>query len=354
MNQAIQELQQHLLNPQEQTYLNLMHNVHTNGQIKTDRTGTGTRSDFGKMMRFNLQDGIPMLTTKKIHLKSIIHEIIWFLAGSTNIQYLKDNGVTIWDEWADENGELGPVYGKQWRRWEDTKVVPVNRMDEIDELVAQGYTQLGHITKLDFTLCSVLQKEYDQITDAMNAIKNNPDSRRIIVNAWNVGDVPGMKLPPCHAMYQFYVSDMTSQERANYAIRKGVEISQDMVSHYASVDEYLDHVHIPRKKLSCMLYQRSADIFLGVPFNIVSYSMLVHMFAQQADMAVGDFIWVGGDCHIYSNHTEQVDLQLSRDARAMPQLVLKRKPKSIFDYKFEDFEITGYDPHPTIKAPVAV
>jgi thymidylate synthase len=261
-------------------YLDFMRHVKEHGAVKTDRTGTGTRSVFGYQMRFNLQDGFPLVTTKKVHLKSIIHELIWFLAGSTNTAYLKENGVSIWDEWADANGELGPIYGYQWRNWP-----------------APGG---GHI---------------DQITQVLEQIKSTPDSRRMIVSAWNVADVPQMKLPPCHALFQFYVAD---------------------------------------GKLSCQLYQRSADIFLGVPFNIASYALLTHMMAQQAGLEVGDFVWTGGDCHLYSNHMQQVDLQLARDLRPLPQLVIKRKPDSLFDYRFEDFEVQGYDPHPGIRAPVAV
>ena len=254
-------------------YLDFMRHVRDNGTEKTDRTGTGTRSVFGYQMRFNLQDGFPLVTTKKVHLKSIIHELIWFLAGSTNIAYLKENGVSIWDEWADAEGNLGPIYGYQWRNW------PTPGGGHIDQ------------------------------------IKNNPDSRRMMVSAWNVADIPQMKLPPCHALFQFYVAD---------------------------------------GKLSCQLYQRSADIFLGVPFNIASYALLTHMMAQQAGLEVGDFIWTGGDCHHYANHMEQVDLQLSRQPGALPQLVINRKPDSLFDYRFEDFEVRGYEPQAAIKAPVAV
>jgi thymidylate synthase len=257
-----------------------MRHVRDHGAVKLDRTGTGTRSVFGYQMRFNLQDGFPLVTTKKVHLKSIIHELIWFLNGSTNIAYLKENGVSIWDEWADENGNLGPIYGYQWRSWP----APDGR----------------HI---------------DQVSQVLDQIRNNPDSRRLIVSAWNVADVPQMKLPPCHAFFQFYVAD---------------------------------------GKLSCQLYQRSADIFLGVPFNIASYALLTHMIAQQCDLDVGDFIWTGGDCHIYSNHAEQVALQLSRTPYPYPTLNIKRKPASMFDYRFDDFEVVGYDPHPAIKAPVAV
>lgn len=266
--------------PTMRQYLDFMRHVLEHGTEKTDRTGTGTRSVFGYQMRFDLQEGFPMVTTKKLHLKSIIHELIWFLQGSTNIAYLKDNGVTIWDEWADANGDLGPVYGCQWRSWP----------------TPDG----GHI---------------DQIAQLIEQIRSNPDSRRLIVSAWNVSDIPRMKLPPCHAFFQFYVAD---------------------------------------GKLSCQLYQRSADIFLGVPFNIASYALLTHMVAEQTGLGVGDFIWTGGDCHIYSNHMEQVNEQLSREPFPLPKLVLKRKPDTIFDYRFEDIEVIGYQSHPAIKAPVAV
>lgn len=261
-------------------YLDLMRHVRENGTFKEDRTGTGTYSCFGYQMRFDLSEGFPLVTTKKLHLRSIIHELLWFLSGDTNIRYLKENGVSIWDEWADEDGNLGPVYGSQWRSWP----------------TPDG----GHI---------------DQITQVIEQIKNNPDSRRIIVSAWNVAEVNNMALPPCHAFFQFYVAD---------------------------------------GKLSCQLYQRSADIFLGVPFNIASYALLVHMVAQQCDLEVGDFVWTGGDTHLYANHLEQTDLQLGREPLALPQLKIHRKPDSIFDYKFEDFEIVGYESHSHIKAPVAV
>ena len=264
----------------EHQYEDLMRHVFFHGVNKNDRTGTGTRSVFGYQMRFNLQHGFPLVTTKKLHLRSIIHELLWFLKGDSNIKYLKDNGVSIWDEWADENGDLGPVYGVQWRNWRG----------------ADGQT-------------------IDQIAELVHTIKTNPDSRRMIVTAWNVAELPKMALPPCHMMFQVYVAD---------------------------------------GKLSCQLYQRSCDIFLGVPFNIASYSLLTHMLAQQCDLEVGDFIWTGGDCHLYNNHFDQVRLQLSREPRPYPKLVIKRRPESIFDYKYEDFEIVGYDPHPTIKAPVAV
>lgn len=261
-------------------YETFLRHVYEHGVAKADRTGTGTRSVFGYQMRFNLQEGFPLVTTKKVHLRSIIHELLWFLKGSSNIGYLHENGVTIWDEWADENGELGPVYGVQWRSWP----------------TADG-------------------KTIDQISEVVHAIKTNPDSRRLVVSAWNVADVPKMHLPPCHMFFQFYVAE---------------------------------------SKLSCQLYQRSCDIFLGVPFNIASYALLTHMIAQQCDLEVGEFIWTGGDCHIYDNHIEQCELQLSREPRPYPQLVIKRRPESIFDYKYEDFEFVGYEPWPVIKAPVAV
>lgn len=261
-------------------YLDFMQHVHADGTEKTDRTGTGTRSVFGYQMRFDLQQGFPLLTTKKLHLKSIIHELIWFLAGSTNIAYLKQNGVSIWDDWADEQGNLGPVYGYQWRSWP----APDGR----------------HI---------------DQITQVLDQIRTNPDSRRMIVSAWNVADIPQMKLPPCHALFQFYVAD---------------------------------------GRLSCQLYQRSADIFLGVPFNIASYALLTQMVAQQTGLQVGEFIWTGGDCHLYANHMEQVQLQLSRTPGPLPKLVITRQPDSLFDYRFEDFELIDYAPQAHIKAPVAV
>lgn len=261
-------------------YLDLMRHVRDNGTKKEDRTGTGTVSVFGHQMRFNLSDGFPMVTTKKCHLKSIIHELLWFLSGDTNIKYLQDNGVRIWNEWADEEGNLGPVYGYQWRNWPS----------------ANG----GHI---------------DQITQIIDQIKNNPDSRRIIVSAWNVGEIENMALPPCHMMFQFYVAD---------------------------------------GKLSCQLYQRSADIFLGVPFNISSYALLTMMVAQVCDLEPGDFVHTLGDAHLYSNHLEQVEEQLGRKPFQSPVMKINPEVKSIFDFKFEDFELVGYEAHPHIKAKVAV
>lgn len=261
-------------------YLQFLRHILEQGVKKSDRTGVGTQSVFGYQMRFNLQEGFPLITTKKLHIKSIVHELLWFLTGNTNVKYLQDNGVKIWNEWADANGNLGPVYGKQWRSWQ-----------------------------------TIDGRTIDQISEVVQQIRANPDSRRLIVSAWNIGEINKMALPPCHLLFQFYVAN---------------------------------------NRLSCQLYQRSADAFLGVPFNIASYSFLTHMLAQQCDLDVGDFVWTGGDCHIYSNHFEQVAEQLSRTPYALPQLVIKRKPKSIFDYQFEDFEIQNYQSHPHIKGEVAV
>jgi thymidylate synthase len=261
-------------------YEDFMRHVLEHGVDKSDRTGTGTRSVFGYQMRFDLAAGFPLVTTKKLHLRSIIHELLWFLQGSSNIAYLRQNGVTIWDEWADAQGELGPVYGVQWRSWP----------------TPGG----GHI---------------DQISQVLEQIRSNPDSRRLIVSAWNVGEIAQMRLPPCHLMFQFYVA---------------------------------------QGRLSCLLYQRSCDIFLGVPFNIASYALLTHLVAQQCDLAPGDFVWTGGDCHIYRNHFDQVNEQLGREPFAFPKLRIARRPASLFDYRYEDFEILDYQAHPHIKAPVAV
>jgi thymidylate synthase len=277
--------------PIRSQYEDFMRHVDTHGVRKTDRTGTGTKSVFGYQMRFDLNEGFPLVTTKKVHLRSIIQELLWFLSGSSSNHWLKERGVTIWDEWARPDGDLGPVYGVQWRSW------PRPTPDDPG----------GHI---------------DQIAEVIRTLKSNPDSRRIIVSAWNVADLDKMALMPCHALFQFYVAP--SQVAGEPA------------------------------RLSCQLYQRSADIFLGVPFNIASYALLTHMVAQQCDLAVGDFIWTGGDCHIYSNHAEQVALQLSRTPYPYPLLHIKRKPASIFEYEYEDFEVLDYQCHGAIKAPVAV
>ncbi len=263
-----------------QQYLSLMQHVRDSGTKREDRTGTGTLAVFGHQMRFDLSQGFPLITTKKLHMRSIIHELLWFLQGDGNIRYLTENGVSIWDEWADEDGELGPIYGVQWRNWP-----------------APGGGTV------------------DQISQVMQQLRETPDSRRIIVSAWNVAEIDNMALPPCHTMFQFYVAD---------------------------------------GNLSCQLYQRSCDIFLGVPFNIASYALLTHMFAQQADLAVGDFVWTGGDCHLYLNHLEQADEQLQRKPTQLPRMAIKRRPASIFDYAFDDFEILNYAPHPHIRAAVAV
>ena len=261
-------------------YLELLRHVREHGARKEDRTGTGTLAVFGSQLRFDLGAGFPLVTTKKLHLKSIIHELLWFLRGETNVRYLREHGVSIWDEWADDDGELGPVYGKQWRDW----------------VAADG-------------------RHIDQISAALDTIRRNPDSRRIIVSAWNVGELERMALQPCHAFFQFFVAD---------------------------------------GRLSCQLYQRSADLFLGVPFNIASYAVLTHMVAQQCDLGVGDFVWTGGDCHVYLNHLEQVDLQLAREPLPLPRLEIRRRPPTLFDYAYEDFAVVDYRHHAAIKAPVAV
>lgn len=263
-----------------QQYLAMMRHVRDHGARKDDRTGTGTLSVFGYQMRFDLSQGFPLVTTKRLHTKSIVHELLWFLRGDSNVRYLQENGILIWNQWADDDGELGPIYGVQWRSW------PTASGDTID-----------------------------QIEEVVDLLRNNPDSRRILVSAWNVAEIPNMALPPCHTMFQFYVAD---------------------------------------GKLSCQLYQRSADTFLGVPFNIASYALLTHMLAQQADLKVGDFVWTGGDCHLYLNHLAQAEEQLAREPLQLPRLAIRRRPDSIFDYRFEDFEMLNYEYHPHIKAAVAV
>jgi thymidylate synthase len=262
------------------TYLQLIEHILNHGVKKADRTGTGTLSTFGYQMRFNLNDGFPLTTTKKLHMRSIIHELLWFLQGDTNIGYLNQHGVSIWDEWANEKGDLGPVYGRQWRSWP----TPDGR-------------------------------SIDQLTSLLQQIKSNPDSRRLIVSAWNVGELDKMALAPCHALFQFYVAN---------------------------------------QRLSCQLYQRSADVFLGVPFNIASYALLTHLIAEQCDLEVGEFIWTGGDCHLYLNHIEQAKTQLERHPFPPPKLIIKQRPASLYDYQFEDFEFINYQSHPSIKAPIAV
>ena len=263
-----------------QQYLDMMRLVRDTGARKEDRTGTGTLSVFGHQMRFDLSRGFPLVTTKKLHIRSIVHELLWFLSGDSNIRYLKENGVSIWDEWADDDGDLGPIYGVQWRSWP----TPDGR-------------------------------KIDQVAEVVRQLRETPDSRRIILSAWNVAEIDNMALPPCHCLFQFYVAD---------------------------------------GRLSCQLYQRSCDIFLGVPFNIASYALLTHMLAQQVDLKVGDFVWTGGDCHLYLNHLEQADEQLAREPLPLPTLAIKRRPPSIFEYEYDDFEILNYEAHPHIKAAVAV
>ncbi|EBS0563310.1 thymidylate synthase [Salmonella enterica subsp. enterica serovar Muenchen] len=340
-------------------YQDLMAEVFAKGTPKKDRTGTGTLSIFGHQMRFNLQEGFPLVTTKRCHLRSIIHELLWFLKGDTNIQYLKDNGVTIWDEWADKNGDLGPVYGKQWRSWPVIRAVPY---EQFNELTAAGYEDLDAGTWSMDENCSLyfIGKTIDQISKVIDQLKNDPDNRRIIVSAWNVADLDDMALAPCHAFFQFYTRELDFDERLrwlevnNFTQYCKPTFSNDSIDDLDKLHSRLDEFDVPRRSLSCQLYQRSADVFLGVPFNIASYALLIHMFAQQANMVVGDFVWTGGDVHLYSNHLEQARTQLGRSPRPLPKLIIKRKPDSIFDYKFEDFEIEGYDPHPAIKAPVAI
>jgi thymidylate synthase len=312
-------------------YTDLLADVLENGVLKEDRTGTGTLSVFGRQQRYDLTKGFPLVTTKKVHTKSIIHELLWFLSGSTNTKYLKDNGVSIWDEWADKNGNLGPVYGAQWRSWSRINVASFTEEDLTGGLYRGEYAK----------------ESIDQIQQLIDQLKTNPDSRRLIVSAWNVAEINKMKLPPCHLLFQFYSAPLTEDERLDLLELK-----------YPTWDAYdpemLDTCKIPSRKLSCQLYQRSADLFLGVPFNIASYALLMHMVAQQVNMVAGDFVHTIGDAHIYSNHIDQVKEQLSRSHRDLPRLIINRNPKSIFDYRFEDLEIRGYDPHPAIKAPVAI
>ncbi|ANZ50301.1 hypothetical protein PHOBOS_111 [Erwinia phage vB_EamM_Phobos] len=336
-------------------YLELMSKVLNEGVVKGDRTGTGTLSLFGHQMRFNLAEGFPLVTTKRCHLRSIIHELLWFLKGDTNTQYLKDNGVTIWNEWENENGDLGPVYGKQWRSWPETRAVPY---EQFNELTAAGYEDLDAATWSMDENCTLyfVQKTIDQISKVIDQLKNDPDNRRIIVSAWNVADLDDMALAPCHAFFQFYTRELSLIERSrlNGGGDDGDYYRFLNAKHQEQEHDEFDDLGVPRRILSCQLYQRSADVFLGVPFNIASYALLVHMFAQQANMAVGDFVWTGGDVHLYSNHLEQTRTQLGRTPRTLPKLVINRKPDSIFDYKFEDFEIEDYEPYPAIKAPVAI
>ncbi|EHV4349842.1 thymidylate synthase [Salmonella enterica] len=342
-------------------YLEMMQNILDEGHVKGDRTGTGTLSVFGRQMRFDLRKGFPLITTKKLHLRSIIHELLWFLSGDTNTKYLEDNGVTIWREWQDENGNLGPLYGAQWRRWKDVKLVPKKNAALLEKLQAAGYADYGDADDGSQTFdARVLLKEHDQIAKVVDQLRNDPDSRRIIVSAWNVGELDQMALAPCHAFFQFYTRELSTDERLDW-FEKNLpdQFNDSRFSNEAVADDAVFHVEmdaleIPRRILSCQLYQRSADFFLGVPFNIASYALLVHMVAQQVNMVPGDFVWSGGDVHLYSNHLEQAKLQLTREPLPLAKLVIKRKPESIFDYKFDDFEIQDYVSHDPIKAPVAI
>lgn len=319
-------------------YHELMKHILENGKQKGDRTGTGTIGVFGYQMRFNLLDGFPMLTTKKLHWKSIAHELLWFLQGSTNIGYLKENGVRIWDEWALPNGELGPMYGKQWTNWEATDGRHIN-----------------------------------QIADVIEQIKSKPNSRRLIVSAWNPADLPDESLSPqtnvangkmalaaCHAFFQFQVEEMSFNDRFKsymYSLtdeEKEILNTMEFALDQERINEFFDNLDIPRYKLNCQLYQRSADVFLGVPFNIASYALLMHMIADQCNLSVGDFVWTGGDVHLYNNTIEQAKIQLERTPKELPRLLIKRKADSVFDYRFEDFELFNYNPDPHIKAVVSV
>lgn len=339
-------------------YHGLLREVLATGAVKKDRTGTGTTSIFGPQMRFDLRDGFPLVTTKRCHLRSIIHELLWFLNGDTNIKYLNDNNVTIWDEWADESGNLGPVYGKQWRDWVDIKTVLLWDEEGQQTLEAKGYERLGN-DDAPSSQCQVYyRRSTDQISTVLEQLRNDPDNRRIIVSAWNVGELGEMALAPCHSFFQFYTRELSLEERVNWAEANDNELWSDY-THATFVDidtrnAWLDRANVPSRALSCQLYQRSADCFLGVPFNIASYALLIHMVAQQVNMVPHEFVWTGGDVHIYSNHMEQVNVQLQRQPKALPKLIIKRKPDSIFEYKFEDFELTGYDPHGKISAPVAI
>ncbi|CCG43356.1 thymidylate synthase [Magnetospirillum molischianum] len=305
-----------------QEYLNLLSQVLSSGTEKDDRTGTGTRSVFGAQMRFRLYNGFPLLTTKKIHWKSVVHELLWFIKGDTNIAYLKENGVSIWDEWADENGDLGPIYGEQWRSWPAYPLDPMGRLS------------------------------IDQLGDAIHTLRTNPDSRRIIINAWNVGSLHEMALAPCHCLFQFNSRPIAHYHRVSLGAGLGVVMPTG-----ASPDEeanILDEAGIPRRMLDLQLYQRSADLFLGVPFNIASYSLLLLMVAQVTGHTPGEFVWTGGDVHLYLNHFEQAREQIERLPLFLPDLRLNPKVREIDDFKFEDITLIGYDPHPAIKAPVAV
>lgn len=341
-------------------YLALMQDILDNGVVKKDRTGVGTLSVFGRQLRFDLKEGFPLVTTKKVHLKSIIHELLWFLNGDTNVKYLQENGVKIWNAWSDEEGNLGPVYGKQWREWRDCKVVECHDVRRTQQLMQRGYKYIGNM-KEDGTTYLVYEKAHDQISKVIQQLREDPDSRRIIVSAWNVGDLDDMALNPCHNYFQFYTTEMTLLERLDwYEINEPEKFASAPLINHEDIDdeerlhETLDREGIPRRKLSCFYMMRSNDYLLGAPFNVASYALLTHMIAQQLNMVPDELVYSGVDVHLYSNHLEQAKLQLTREPYPLPKLVIKRKPDSIFDYKYEDFELIGYQSHDTIKAPIAV
>lgn len=341
-------------------YLALMQDILDNGVVKKDRTGVGTLSVFGRQLRFDLKEGFPLVTTKKVHLKSIIHELLWFLNGVTNVKYLQENGVRIWNEWANAEGELGPVYGKQWREWRDCKVVECHDVGRTQQLMQRGYKYIGNM-KEDGTTYLVYEKAHDQISKVIQQLREDPDSRRIIVSAWNVGDLDDMALNPCHNYFQFYTTEMTLLERLDwYEVNEPEKFANAPLINHEDIDseerlhETLDREGIPRRKLSCFYMMRSNDYLLGAPFNIASYALLTYIVAQQLNMVPDELVYSGVDVHLYSNHLEQAKLQLTREPYPLPKLVIKRKPVSIFDYKYEDFELVGYQAHPHIAAPVAV
>lgn len=341
-------------------YLALMQDILDNGVVKKDRTGVGTLSVFGRQLRFDLKEGFPLVTTKKVHLKSIIHELLWFLNGDTNVKYLQENGVKIWNEWSDEEGNLGPVYGKQWREWRDCKVVECHDVRRTQQLMQRGYKYIGNM-KEDGTTYLVYEKAHDQISKVIQQLREDPDSRRIIVSAWNVADLDDMALNPCHNYFQFYTTEMTLLERLDwYEVNEPEKFASAPLINHEDIDdeerlhETLDREGIPRRKLSCFYMMRSNDYLLGAPFNVASYALLTHMIAQQLNMVPDELVYSGVDVHLYSNHLEQAKLQLTREPYPLPKLVIKRKPDSIFDYKYEDFELVGYQAHPHIAAPVAI
>lgn len=341
-------------------YLALMQDILDNGVVKKDRTGVGTLSVFGRQLRFDLKEGFPLVTTKKVHLKSIIHELLWFLNGDTNVKYLQENGVKIWNEWSDEEGNLGPVYGKQWREWRDCKVVECHDVGRTQQLMQRGYKYIGNM-KEDGTTYLVYEKAHDQISKVIQQLREDPDSRRIIVSAWNVGDLDDMALNPCHNYFQFYTTEMTLLERLDwYEANEPEKFANAPLINHEDIDdeerlhETLDREGIPRRKLSCFYMMRSNDVALGKPFNIASYALLTHMVAQQVNMVPDELVYSGVDVHLYLNHIDQIKLQLTREPYPLPKLVIKRKPESIFDYKYEDFEVVGYQSHPHIAMPVAV